>query len=136
MGDYVVETSLAGDIHIATRTPSIAWLDVDTDDGTTNYPDRWATFCGRGGCGPCMPWAAWVALAEAVIERHGSASSVVPGHTATRIQSGWRMAIERQDDGQWRGVSPRNGTYASCEGTLAEAVQLARGILAHNAERS
>lgn len=132
MSDYIVETTTTGDIYLAERAPNLMWLDVDLDDGETEYADRSAVL--RGGaaphCGPCMPWGAWVALAKAIVERHGAASNVVSEPSATRIQAGWRMAIVRQDDGLWRGVSPRNGTYGSCEGSLAEAVQLARGILA------
>lgn len=133
--DYVTDITLSGDVYIAERAPSLAWVDVDTDDGITKYQHRGAVL--RGGaaphCGPVMPWPAWVELARALVERHGGASSVASAHSADRIEGGWRMAIVREADGRWRGVSPRNGTYASCEGTLAEAVSLARGILAREA---
>jgi hypothetical protein len=137
MSDYVTEAMDHGDIYITERAPSLAWLDVDPLDETgDDTSERWCVL--RGGeaphCGPVMPWAAWVALARCIIDRHGDASNVLAEHKTRSIWAGHRMAIERQDDGRWRGVSPRNGTHASCEGTLAEVVTLARGILERDKE--
>ncbi len=135
--DYIIETMSHGDIYISERAPAIAWLDVDTDadDTSTEEADRWCVLRGEAQHrGPLMPWKAWVAIAAAIVEKHGTVPSVMAEHKERRISAGSRMAIERQYDGRWRGVSPRNGTYASCEGTLSEAVTLARGILDRDAE--
>lgn len=138
MSDYITETTSVGDVYITERAPSLAWLDVDPIDETgDDTPERWCVL--RDGAaphhGPAMPWKAWVALAAAIVDRHGAVWAAPAHYSETRIQAGARMAIERPlpAGDVWRGVSPRNGTYGSCEGTLADAVCLARGILAREA---
>jgi hypothetical protein len=144
--------TVSGDIYI----DEWCWLDVDERESygdagpvTLRADERWTSLhgLGRGGpshCGPCMPWAQWVALAREIVRVHGDEPvSVYRGEAPEPVRAsvgyitaGSRLAVSREADGSWRGVSPRNGRFASCEGTLAEWVQLARWILSQTAEPS
>lgn len=118
------------------------WLDVDaesieTDDGKmVRAPDeRWCVLraIGEGGSphhGPCMPWEKWVELARAILAKHGASVTEYPmvELRGNGLMAGSRMSVVVDGD-RWRGISPRNGRFASCEGTLAEVIGLAHEIV-------
>lgn len=117
------------------------WLEVDYEEGDLPGHKRTAEErrcvlrgIGQGGRwhhGPTMPWQAWLALARAVVSEYGDLADGRAELSGGGLVAGSMMAIRPSDarGAMWSGWSPRNGQWASCEGTLAEVVGLAKSIL-------